>query len=198
LLVCGSLVQAQSSRQDQEHPRVGVPRIMKYADTLRDASGAPRRGPVGVTFAVDADGVALAAVQALYRLVREKEARLQAQQERIIALERHMEELRARSATGSRGGPRTARSICGWRRLVENFEAEFFDDRVGEHLAGDLLDALRGFFAGDPFQLQDEEFALADGGDLRVSERGQGMLDGLALRIKDGLLGHDPDVSFHR
>jgi hypothetical protein len=61
-----------------------------------------------------------------------------------------------------------------------------------------LLDALRGFFAGDPFQLQDEEFALADGGDLRVSERGQGMLDGLALRIKDGLLGHDPDVSFHR
>jgi len=49
---------------------------------------------------VDADGVALAAIQGLYQLVREKDAQITAQQEQIAALEAHIAALEQTSACG--------------------------------------------------------------------------------------------------
>ena len=46
--------------------------------------------------------------------------------------------------------------------LVEDFEAEFLDDGVGEHVLGDALDLSFGFLAAEAVELQHEEFALAD------------------------------------
>lgn len=81
--------------------------------------------------------------------------------------------------------------------LLEEFEAEFFDDGVGEDVAGDLFDFFAGGVFGEAVEVEDEEFALADGLDFGVSEGREGVLDGLALRVEDGGFGHDPDVSFH-
>ena len=83
------------------------------------------------------------------------------------------------------------------RILIEDFEAEFFDDRVGEDIFGDALDLRFGLLAVEAVEIEDEEFALADVADARVAERGEGALDGLALGIEDGRFQHDPDVGFH-
>ncbi len=54
-------------------------------------------------------------------------------------------------------------------RLVEDFEAEFFDDGIGEDVFGDALDLRFGFVAGHAVEIQDEEFSLADVLDLGVA-----------------------------
>lgn len=82
--------------------------------------------------------------------------------------------------------------------LLDYLEAEFFDDGVGEDVAGDAFDLGDGFFAGEAVEREDEEFSLADVFDFGVAERGEGALDGLSLGIEDGGFGHDPDVGFHR
>ena len=46
-------------------------------------------------------------------------------------------------------------------------------------------------------ETKDEEFALADVFDGFIAEAGEGVVDGLALRIEDGALWHNPDVCFH-
>jgi hypothetical protein len=82
-------------------------------------------------------------------------------------------------------------------RLVEDFEAEFFDDGIGEDIFRDTLDLGFGFIAGHAVEIQDEEFSLADILDRGVALRGECALDGLALGIEDRGFEHDPDVCFH-
>jgi len=88
-------------------------------------------------------------------------------------------------------------SCMAFSPLLVKFEAEFFDDGIGEDFAGDLFDFFAGGVFGEAVEVEDEEFALADGLDFGVSERRKGVVDGLALRIEDSGFGHDPDVSFH-
>ena len=58
---------------------------------------------------LDADGVALAAIQALYKIAQDKDAKIAAQQERITDLESRLSALEERmaGATGQRGVPAT-------------------------------------------------------------------------------------------
>ena len=80
---------------------------------------------------------------------------------------------------------------------VENFEAIFFYDGIGEDFARDFFELFLGFVAIPAVEIENEEFALADVGDLSVAETGEGVMNGLALRVENGALGHDPDVCFH-
>jgi hypothetical protein len=81
--------------------------------------------------------------------------------------------------------------------LLHNFVAEFFDYGVGEDFFGDLFDLLFGSFPGHAVQIEDEEFPLADLGNLAKPKRSQGMLDSLTLRIENCAFGHYPYVCFH-
>src|SRR5215472_2182155 len=85
----------------------------------------------------------------------------------------------------------------GPRSSVDDFEAIFLDDGIGEDFFGDALELFLSFVAAPAVEIQDEEFSLTDilyGG---VAEAGKSVLNGLSLGIEDGALGHDPDVSFH-
>src|SRR5579862_1822320 len=81
--------------------------------------------------------------------------------------------------------------------LVEKFEAEFFDDGIGEDVFGDAFDLRLGLFAAEAVEGENEEFALADVFDFVVAERRESALNRLALRIEDRGFQHDPDVCFH-
>ena len=81
--------------------------------------------------------------------------------------------------------------------LFDDFEAEFFDDRVGEDFFGHAFGLRLRVFAGEAVEVDDEEFALADVLDGVVAEPGEGVLNGLALGIENGALRHDPNVCFH-
>jgi hypothetical protein len=85
-----------------------------------------------------------------------------------------------------------------WEKLVEEFEAKFFDDGIGEDVFGDALDLSLGFFAGQAVKRENEKFSLADTLNFREAERGKGAVNGLALGIKDSGFEHDPDVCFHQ
>lgn len=88
-------------------------------------------------------------------------------------------------------------TVTSRKKLVEEFEAKFFDDGVGEDVFGDAFDLGLSFFAAQAIEGEDEEFTLADALYLCVAERGKGAMDGLSLRIEDGGLEHDPNMSFH-
>src|SRR5438477_5385668 len=45
---------------------------------------------------------------------------------------------------------------------VDDFEAVFFDDGIGEHFFGNALQLFLSFVAVPAIEIQDEEFALAD------------------------------------
>ena len=81
---------------------------------------------------------------------------------------------------------------------VFQLKPELFDDRVGEHLAGNALDLGVGRGAvqrvGQP---QDEVLALPHVLDAAVLHFFEGVVNGLPLRIKHGLLQRDIDVSLH-
>ena len=65
--------------------------------------------------AVDADGVALAAIQGLYKLVQEKDAQLTVQQQQIAALESRLAALEQAGQTdSSSASPQTASTLLGW------------------------------------------------------------------------------------
>jgi len=81
--------------------------------------------------------------------------------------------------------------------LLHDFETELFDDRVGENFLGDTFYFRLCFFAAPTIQIQDEEFALTNVGNLRVTQTGKSMLNGLPLRVKYRALRHYPDVCFH-
>src|ERR1700758_4386778 len=92
-------------------------------------------------------------------------------------------------------GERTEGMWKSW--LVHDLEAVFLDDRIGEDLLGDFLQLLLGFVARPAVEIEDEKFALAYVGNGSVAEPGKCVLDGLTLRIENGALRHDPNVSFH-
>src|SRR5882672_69612 len=83
------------------------------------------------------------------------------------------------------------------RALLYDFETEFFDDGIGEDFLGDALGLRLSVLTGEAVEIEDEEFALADVFDGVVAESGEGVLDGLTLRIENGALWHDPNVCFH-
>jgi len=83
-------------------------------------------------------------------------------------------------------------------RLVHDFETAFLDDRIGEHFLGNFFEVLLGFFARPAVKIQYKEFALANIGDGRIAETGEGMMNSLTLRVENGALWHDPNVGFHR
>ena len=84
------------------------------------------------------------------------------------------------------------------RHLFLNAVRIFFDDGVGEDLAGDALDLVAGGFRGEPVgERKGEVFALADGGYVRVADFAQGILDGLALGVQDLCLERDIDMCLH-
>jgi hypothetical protein len=85
----------------------------------------------------------------------------------------------------------------GVPRSLHDFEAGFFNDRVGEDFFGDVLHLLQGFVAGQAFDIQDEKFALADVFDGGVAQPRERMLDCLSLRIEYRALRHHPNVCFH-
>jgi hypothetical protein len=89
--------------------------------------------------------------------------------------------------------------LVGGSRLgvFDDFEAELFDDRIGEHLLGDLLDFRLSGGAIHTLEIEDEKFALADVAHGGVAQGRQCVLDGGALRIEHGTFQHDPDVCFH-
>src|ERR1700730_2803775 len=66
---------------------------------------------------------------------------------------------------------------------VDNFEAVFFDDRIGENFLGDAVELLLSFVAIPASEVQDEEFALADVFDFGVAQAGESVLNGLSLGI---------------
>lgn len=81
--------------------------------------------------------------------------------------------------------------------LVDDLEAEFLDDRIGEDFLGHAFGLREGVFAGEAVEIDDEEFTLADVFDGAEAKTGKGVLNGLTLGIENGALRHDPNVSFH-
>ena len=80
---------------------------------------------------------------------------------------------------------------------VDDFEAIFFDDRVGEDFFGNALELLLGLVAVPAIEIQDEEFSLADIFHGDVPKARKSVLDGLSLGIEDGAFWHHPNVCFH-
>jgi hypothetical protein len=67
---------------------------------------------------VDADGVALAAIQGLYQLVQEKDAQLASQERQIAALETRLAALeQAEQMDGSSASSSPAGTLLGWLLL---------------------------------------------------------------------------------
>src|ERR1044072_5369286 len=81
--------------------------------------------------------------------------------------------------------------------LFDDLEAVFLDDRIGENFPGNFLQLALGLFAGPAIEIKNKKFALANVGDGGVTEPGEGVLNGLTLRIENRALWHDPNVSFH-
>jgi len=82
-------------------------------------------------------------------------------------------------------------------RLIDDFEAVFFDDRIGEDFFGDLFELFLRFVARPAIEIEDEELALAYVGNSGIAKTRKCMVNGLTLRIEYGAFGHDPDMSFH-
>jgi hypothetical protein len=82
-------------------------------------------------------------------------------------------------------------------RLLDDLEAVFLDNRIGQDFLGDALQLLLRFFTVPAVQIQDEKFALADVFDGLITQAGERVVDSLALGIEDRAFRHDPDVSFH-
>jgi len=81
---------------------------------------------------------------------------------------------------------------------VEEFETEFLNDRVGEHVLGNPFHLGFGFLAAEAIQRENEELALANVANGGIAQRRQRSLNGLTLGIKNRRFQHDPYVSFHR
>src|SRR5262249_49398026 len=84
---------------------------------------------------------------------------------------------------------------CG---LVLEPVRELLDHRVGEHFAGDALDlGLGGRLVHAAIQGELKELALANRAHALVAHLAERAMDGFALRIEDGGLEHDSNVSLH-
>jgi hypothetical protein len=83
---------------------------------------------------VDADGVALAAIQGLYELVQDKDAQLASQQQQIAALETRLAALeQASREAGAQAGSLATGTLPGWLLLGYLCLAVYIVSRVGVH-----------------------------------------------------------------
>jgi len=82
--------------------------------------------------------------------------------------------------------------------LFQDFEAELFDHRVREHIFGDPLDLRFRFVTPHTIEIQNEKLPLPDILNTSESLGGQGALDRLSLRVKNGGFQHYPHMCFHR
>jgi len=82
-------------------------------------------------------------------------------------------------------------------KLFDNFEAVFFNHRIGENLFGDALELFLSLLTVPAIQIQDEKFPLANIFYLRIAQSRQGVVNGLPLRIQHGSLRHYPNMCFH-
>lgn len=83
------------------------------------------------------------------------------------------------------------------RCLLDDLEAVFLDDRVGQDFFGDAFELFLGFVAIPTIKIQDEKLSLADVLDGFVAETRQGVVDGLPLGIENRSFRHDPDMCLH-
>ena len=82
--------------------------------------------------------------------------------------------------------------------LLQHFHPVLFDHRVGQHVAGDLLDFGASPSAlGARSELDLEALTLTDIEDRRWPCPASARTDRLALRIEDRFLERDEDASFH-
>src|SRR5207302_9682714 len=86
----------------------------------------------------------------------------------------------------------------GNTQSVNDLEAVFLDDRIGENFLGNFLELLLGLVPGPAVEIENEEFALANVGNGAIAKTGEGVMDGLTLGIENGALWHDPNVSCHK
>ena len=80
---------------------------------------------------------------------------------------------------------------------VQNFEPEFLDHGVRQHVLGNALDFRLGLVEIQALQRKDKKFPLAHFLHAGMPQRSERSLNGLALRIENGGLQHHPDVCFH-
>src|ERR1700722_763399 len=84
------------------------------------------------------------------------------------------------------------------RRSVREGEAEFFNDRIGQHFPRDALDLGMSLFAAKSTgERKLEVFSLAHALQPLVAHLVESSLDGFALRIEDSFLQRHVDVSSH-
>src|SRR6266849_2243856 len=83
------------------------------------------------------------------------------------------------------------------RCSVNDLEAIFLDNWIGQNFLGDALEVFLGFVAVPAIQIEDEELALADVLHGRVTQAGESVLNCLSLGIEYRALWHYPDVCFH-
>jgi len=91
----------------------------------------------------------------------------------------------------------TASAILEKPRSFHDFVSKFFDDGICQDFLGHALDLFFGGLPGQTVQIEHEKLALADVANFAKTQRRKGMLDGLALRIEDRALRHDPHMCFH-
>jgi len=93
-------------------------------------------------------------------------------------------------------GPSAAAAYSAWR-LLYNFEAGFFNHRIGEHFFCDTLKLLHCFFLRQAFDIQDKKLSLPNVLDGLIAQPRERMLNRLSLRIEYRALRHHPNVCFH-
>src|SRR6266478_8189454 len=90
------------------------------------------------------------------------------------------------------------RALSRKAKSVDDLEAVFLDDRIGEDFLGNFLEMLLGLVPGPAVQIENEEFALPNVGNGAITKTGEGVMDCLTLGIENGALWHDPNMSFHK
>ena len=75
-------------------------------------------------------------------------------------------------ALGARGGYSLA-----WR-LIDDLEAIFFDDRVGQNFLGNAFELFLCLVAVPAIQMEDEELALADVFHRGIAKSGERIVEG--------------------
>ena len=81
---------------------------------------------------------------------------------------------------------------------INDPEAVFFNDRVGEHFLGNALELFLRFVTVPAIEIQHEEFSLAHIFHGSVTKPRECVLNRLSLRVEDGALWHNPHVCFHK
>jgi|SRR5580658_3037836 hypothetical protein len=87
-----------------------------------------------------------------------------------------------------------AATLCS---LLDDLEAVFLNDRVGQNFFGDAFELFLRFVAIPTIKIQDEKLPLTDVLDGFVAEAGQCVVDGLPLGIENRSFRHDPDMCLH-